>query len=69
MSRINGAPRPVVQYPVWSGVPIRVGTDLMVVMLHVADPRAVLAPAGWQHSDFMETGSGDVEVHLYRRTD
>lgn len=69
VSRINGALRPTAQYPVWSGVPVRVAEDLMVVLVHVADTRQVTPPANWRHTDFMETESGDVEVHLYRRTD
>lgn len=38
-------------------------------MVHVADTRAIQPPPGWQHIDTWETESGDVEIHVYIRSE
>lgn len=56
------------EVPDWSGVPVHLGKGLVMVPLHVADGRPIRLD-GWTHEDFYVSLEGDVEYHVYRRTD
>lgn len=54
------------EFPSWSGQPRLIGADVMVISLHIADPRSI-SVKGWNHIDTIESEGGDVEHHVYQR--
>jgi hypothetical protein len=53
--------------PAWSGRPGWLAEDLMVISVHVADTRTAAVASDWRHTGLMETETGDVEHHFFRR--
>lgn len=53
--------------PVWSGVPVILG-NCMVLPIHVADTRQIMFGPEWTHIDHWPNEGGDIEYHVFRRT-